>query len=146
MPKRGQKKAKLHLRYSEPAIADAGPNERPRHGAPLSSDFMTPSCSVNRVTITVERKICSTTLANWTSATTTIEHFCQRSKWNLLVLTRAFCSRHLRSVHILYEILNLPGINNAKQPSLKLTKLPFPGNSELITLTAKVRVNERGQI
>ena len=37
------------------ALADAGPNARPRHGAHLSSDFMTSSCSVNRVTIVVER-------------------------------------------------------------------------------------------
>ena len=29
----------------------AGPNARPRREAPLSSDFMTSSCSVNRVTI-----------------------------------------------------------------------------------------------
>jgi len=34
----------------------AGPNARPRRGAPLSSDFMTSSCSVNRVTIVVERR------------------------------------------------------------------------------------------
>jgi len=39
-----------------PALADAGPNPRPKRGAPLSSDFMTSSCSVNRVTIVVERK------------------------------------------------------------------------------------------
>ena len=39
-----------------PALADAGPNVRPKRGAPLSSDFMTSSCSVNRVTIVVERK------------------------------------------------------------------------------------------
>ena len=38
------------------ALADAGPNARPRRGAPLSSDFMTSSCSVNRVTIVVERR------------------------------------------------------------------------------------------
>jgi len=38
-----------------PALADAGPNAKPRRGAPLSSDFMTSSCSVNRVTIVVER-------------------------------------------------------------------------------------------
>jgi len=35
---------------------DAGPNARPRRGAPLSSDFMTSSCSVSRVTIVVERR------------------------------------------------------------------------------------------
>jgi len=34
----------------------AGPNARPRHGAPVCSDFMTSSCSVNRVTIMVERR------------------------------------------------------------------------------------------
>jgi len=34
----------------------AGPNARPRRGAPLSSDFMTSSCSINRVTIVVERR------------------------------------------------------------------------------------------
>jgi len=39
-----------------PALADAGPNARPRHVAPLSSDFMTSSCSVNRVTIVAERR------------------------------------------------------------------------------------------
>jgi len=39
-----------------PALADAGTNGRPKRGAPLSSDFMTLSCSVNRVTIVVERK------------------------------------------------------------------------------------------
>ena len=42
--------------WSGPALADAGPNARPGHGAPLSSDFMTSSCSVNRVTIVVERR------------------------------------------------------------------------------------------
>ena len=34
----------------------AGPNARPRRGASLSSDFMTSSRSVNRVTIVVERR------------------------------------------------------------------------------------------
>jgi len=34
----------------------AGPIARPKRGAPLSSDFMTSSCSVNRVTIVVERR------------------------------------------------------------------------------------------
>jgi len=34
----------------------AGPNPRPKRGAPLSSDVMTPSCLVNRDTIVVERK------------------------------------------------------------------------------------------
>jgi len=34
----------------------AGPNARHRLGAPLSSDFMTSSCSFNRVTIVVERR------------------------------------------------------------------------------------------
>jgi len=38
-----------------PALADAGPNARPKRGAPLSSDFMTSSCTVKRVTIVVER-------------------------------------------------------------------------------------------
>jgi len=33
-----------------------GPNARPRRGVPLSSDFMTSSCSVKRVTIVVERR------------------------------------------------------------------------------------------
>ena len=39
-----------------PALADAGPNARPKRGAPLSSNFMTSWCSVSRVTIVVERK------------------------------------------------------------------------------------------
>jgi len=39
-----------------PALAEAGPNARPKRGASLSSDFVTPSCSVNRVTIVVKRK------------------------------------------------------------------------------------------
>jgi len=34
----------------------AGPNARPKRGAPLSSGFMTSSCSVNHVTIVVVRK------------------------------------------------------------------------------------------
>jgi len=33
-----------------------GPNARPGRGAPLRSDFMTSSCSVNGVTIVVERR------------------------------------------------------------------------------------------
>jgi len=33
-----------------------GANARPKRGAPLSNDSMTSSCSVNRVTIVVERK------------------------------------------------------------------------------------------
>jgi len=41
---------------TEQALADAGANARPGRGAPLSSDFMTSSCSVNRDTIVVERK------------------------------------------------------------------------------------------
>jgi len=41
----------------------------------------------------------------------------------------------LWSVHVLYEILYLLGINNAKQPSLTLTNLPFSGNNELATLS-----------
>jgi len=28
-------------KHSGPTVADAGPNARPRRGAPLSSDFMT---------------------------------------------------------------------------------------------------------
>ena len=43
-------------RLPAPALADAGPNARPRRGAPLSSDLMTSSCSVNSVTIVVERR------------------------------------------------------------------------------------------
>ena len=51
-------------RLPGPALADAGPNARPgrgpnarpRRGAPLSSDFMMSSCSVNSVTIVVERR------------------------------------------------------------------------------------------
>jgi len=43
-------------KHSGPTVADAGPNARPRRGAPLSSDFMTSSCSANRVTIVVERR------------------------------------------------------------------------------------------
>jgi len=39
-----------------PALADAGPNAKPWRGAPLSSNFMTSSCSVNRVTFMVERR------------------------------------------------------------------------------------------
>jgi len=39
-----------------PAQAGAGPNARSRHGAPLSSDFMMSSCSLNHVTIVVERR------------------------------------------------------------------------------------------
>jgi len=31
-----------------PALASAGPNARPRRGAPRSSGVITPSCSVNR--------------------------------------------------------------------------------------------------
>jgi len=42
--------------HSGPALASAGPNARPRRGAPLSSGFMTSSRSVNRVTIVVERR------------------------------------------------------------------------------------------
>jgi len=38
------------------ALADAGPNARPGRGAPLSSNFMTSSCSVNSVTFVVERR------------------------------------------------------------------------------------------
>jgi len=34
----------------------AGPNARSRRGASLSSNFMTSSCSVNLVTIVVERR------------------------------------------------------------------------------------------
>jgi len=42
--------------YAGPALADAGPYARPGREASLSSDFMTSSCAVNRVTIVVERK------------------------------------------------------------------------------------------
>jgi len=38
------------------ALAGAGANARPGRGAPLSSDFMTSSCSVNCGTIVVERR------------------------------------------------------------------------------------------
>jgi len=41
---------------SGPALAGAGPNAGLRRGVSLSSDFMTSSCSVNRVTIVVERR------------------------------------------------------------------------------------------
>jgi len=47
--------------YSGRALADAGPNARPRRGAPLSSDFMKLSCSVNRVTIVEERRYAALT-------------------------------------------------------------------------------------
>ena len=43
-------------RLPGPTLADAGPNARPRRGASLSSDFMTSPCSVNSVTIVVERR------------------------------------------------------------------------------------------
>ena len=49
------KKTKRAWCYTGPPLAGAGPNARPGCGAPLSSDFMTSSCSVNRVTIVVER-------------------------------------------------------------------------------------------
>jgi len=42
--------------WGGPALTDAGPNARPGRGASLSSDFMTSSSSVNRVTIVVERR------------------------------------------------------------------------------------------
>jgi len=38
----------IFMRGPGPALAGAGPNARPRRGAPLSSGFMTSSCSVNR--------------------------------------------------------------------------------------------------
>jgi len=48
--------------YTGPALAHARPgrgaqwlNAKPRRGAPLNSNFMTSSCSVNRVTIVVKR-------------------------------------------------------------------------------------------
>jgi len=47
---------KSRLLQTGPTLADAGPNARPGRGAPLSSDFMTSSCSVYRVTIVVERR------------------------------------------------------------------------------------------
>jgi len=37
----------IFVSFSGPALADARPNARPGRGAPLSSDFMTSSCSVN---------------------------------------------------------------------------------------------------
>ena len=43
------------LQQAGPALAGAVPNAKPRRGAPLSSDFMTSSCSLNRITIVVER-------------------------------------------------------------------------------------------
>jgi len=43
-------------RLPGPALADAGPNARSGRGTPLCSDFMTSSCSVNSVTIVVERR------------------------------------------------------------------------------------------
>jgi len=54
----------MWMSYAGPALADAGPmqdlgagpNARPKRGAPLSSDFMTSLCSTNRVTIVVERR------------------------------------------------------------------------------------------
>ena len=36
---------------AKPALAGAGSNARPRRGAPLNSDFVTSSCSFNRVMI-----------------------------------------------------------------------------------------------
>jgi len=42
--------------FAGPALADAGPNARLGRGALLSSDVMTPWCSVNRVAIVVERR------------------------------------------------------------------------------------------
>jgi len=39
-----------------PALAGAGSNARPGRGAPLSSDFMTSSCSMNRAILVVERR------------------------------------------------------------------------------------------
>jgi len=46
----------FYVPQAGPALADAGPNARPGRGASLSSDFMTSSRSVNRVTIVVERR------------------------------------------------------------------------------------------
>ena len=46
----------LRAVHAGPAPANAGLNARPRHGAPLNSDFMTSSCSVKCVTIMVERR------------------------------------------------------------------------------------------
>jgi len=45
------------LACAGPALADAGPNARPGRGVSLSGDFMTSSCSVNRVTIVVKRRL-----------------------------------------------------------------------------------------
>jgi len=47
---------RLDLPDIGPALADTRPNARTGRWAPLRSDFMTSSCSVNRVTIVVERK------------------------------------------------------------------------------------------
>jgi len=47
---------KIIPRLPGPALADAGPNAKPRRGAPLSSNFMTSSCSVNSVTFVVEHR------------------------------------------------------------------------------------------
>jgi len=57
--------------YTGSALADAGPNARPGRGVPLSSDFMTSSCSVNRLTIVVERRYTVQYSTN-----TRIEHVC----------------------------------------------------------------------
>ena len=51
-----QSKKRVVLCHTGPALAGAGPNARPRRGAPLNSAFMTSSCSVKRVTIMVERR------------------------------------------------------------------------------------------
>jgi len=67
------------LYCTEVALAGAGPNARPRRGAPLGSGFMTSSCSVNRVTTVAERRY---------KALARLLTFDNRG--NSLVLTRAF--------------------------------------------------------
>jgi len=47
----------LHL-STGPALADAGPNAGPTHGAPLSNDFMASSCLVTIIFSTFYSKSC----------------------------------------------------------------------------------------
>ena len=63
-PGRGAQ-CKTWARYPKQDLG-AGPNARPRRGVPLSSDFVTTSCSLNRVTIVVERiyTVCEYVLCN----------------------------------------------------------------------------------
>jgi len=59
----------------------AGPNAKRRRGAPLSSDFMTSSCSVNRVTIVVERRYTvQHPLENWARLLTFARKFASSNK------------------------------------------------------------------